>query len=77
VFEGLQRDLEKLEKNDAQKEPDNPDGESSEERVAWALAIVKEQKVGYGRLLTDLRLSMDAVSFPLYLFWGFEYVTLT
>ena len=61
MLEGLQRDLERLDNEDTQKEPDNPAGESANERVAWALVMVKEQNDGCQRLLTDLGVSMNAV----------------
>ena len=61
VFEGLQRDLERLDEEDVGKEPNNPAGESANERVAWALETVKEQFDGCQRLLTDLGVSMNGV----------------
>ncbi len=67
LFKGLQEDVNKFETDDilAQKQPDNPLGESCEDRVAFALNMVKEQHDCFERLLIDCKQSMDAVCFQL------------
>lgn len=44
--------------------PDNADGESSTQRLVWAMNTVQSQHECFERLLIDLKQSMDAVSLP-------------
>ena len=69
-FTVMQQDVKKHEVEDTRmrKAPDNPDGESSIERVSWALKMVEAQLNVFDRLLLDLKQSMDAVS-PLFLYY--------
>ena len=64
LFKTMQQDVKKHEAEDIRirKAPDNPDGESSYERVTWALRTVEAQQDVYERHLLDLKQSMDAVS---------------
>jgi len=66
LFKIMQLDIKKFEADDtrSRKAPDNPDGETSAERLVWAMNIVKAQHEAFERLLIDLKQSMDAVSFP-------------
>ena len=63
-FTVMQQDVKKHEADDVRmrKAPDNAEGESSVERVSWALRMVEEQLEIFDRLLLDLKQSMDAVS---------------
>lgn len=67
LFNGMQEDVNKFETDDilAQKQPDNPLGESCQDRVAFALNVIKEQHDCFERLLIDCKQSMDAVCFLL------------
>ena len=64
LFEIMQLDVKKFETEDARfrKIPDNPAGESSTERLVWAVNLVRAQSECFERLSIDLRQSMDAVS---------------
>ena len=66
LFKIMQLDVKKHEMEDTMmhKAPDNPDGESSPERVRWALKMVEQQQDVIERLLLDLKHSMEAVSSP-------------
>ena len=63
LYKGMQVDVQKFELDDilARKPPDNPSGESAQDRVAFALNMVKEQYDCFERLLIDCKQSMDAV----------------
>lgn len=63
LFQGMQKDMRKFEAEDnrARKPPDNPKGESAQERVVWAIVMVKTQLDCFERLLIDAKQSMDAV----------------
>lgn len=63
LFQGLLLDAKKFEAEDflGRNEADNPNGESSQERVVWALGMVKSQHECFERLLIDLKQSMNAV----------------
>lgn len=65
LFQALLLDAKKFEVEDfrARNEPNNATGESSQERVVWALGMVKAQHDCFERLLIDLKQSMNAVSF--------------
>lgn len=65
LFQALLLDAKKFEAQDFQtrNEPNNATGESSQERVVWALRMVKAQHDCFDRLLIDLKQSMNAVSF--------------
>lgn len=64
LFQALLLDVKKFEAQDFQirNEPNNATGDSSEERVKWALRMVKAQHDCFERLLIDLKKSMNAVS---------------
>ena len=64
LFKIMQLDVKKHEMEDTMmhKAPDNPDGESSAERVSWALKMVEQQQDVIETLLLDLKHSMEAVS---------------
>ena len=66
MYKGLQEDVKRFETDDlqSQKQPDNPKGESAQDRVAFALNMVQEQSDCFERLLIDCKQSMDAVSSP-------------
>ena len=66
LFRVMQADMKQFEADDLRfrRAPDNPDGETSEERLSWAINLVKEQHACFERLLIDLKHSMDAVSTP-------------
>ena len=51
-----------LEDTQARNEPNNAKAETSQERVTWALGMVKAQHDCFERLLVDLKQSMNAVS---------------
>ena len=63
-FTVMQQDVKKNEADDIRmrKTPDNANGESSVERVSWALRMVENKLEVFDRLLLDLKQSMDAVS---------------
>ncbi|KAL9125665.1 MAG: hypothetical protein Q9217_005160 [Psora testacea] len=65
LFRIMQLDVKDFESQDSRlgKEPDNPEGESSLDRLTWAEAHVKEQHQRFERLLLELRQSLDAVSY--------------
>ena len=65
LFQALLLDAKNFEVQDFQtrNEPNNATGESSGERVMWALRMVKAQRDCFERLLIDLKQSMNAVSF--------------
>ena len=65
LFKIMKLDVKKFEAEDtrARKAPDNPNGETSAERLVWAISMVKDQHECFERLLLDLKHSMDAVSF--------------
>lgn len=69
LFQALLLDAKKFEIEDlqGQKEPNSPDGESSQERVLWAMGMVKSQLDCFERLLIDTKQSMNAVCYPLFL----------
>lgn len=64
LFNIMQVDIKKFEADDirSRKAPDNPEGESSSERLIWASGMLKAQLECFERLLIDLKQSMDAVS---------------
>lgn len=64
LFQALLLDAKKFEGEDfrARNEPNNAAGETSQERVVWALGMVKAQHDCFERLLIDLKQSMNAVS---------------
>lgn len=66
LFKVMQLDIKKFETDDtrSRKDPDNPEGETSLERLTWAAGMVKGQHECFERLAIDLRQSMDAVSRP-------------
>ena len=66
MYRALLEDVTKFEMDDllARKPPDNPRGESSQDRVAFALTMVQEQYDCFERLLIDCKQSMDAVYLP-------------
>lgn len=51
-----------LEDTQARNEPNNVKAETSQERVTWALGMVKAQLDCFERLLVDVKQSMNAVS---------------
>lgn len=63
LFQALLLDAKKFEVEDfrARNEPNNATGESSQERVVWALGMVKAQHDCFERLLIDLKQSMNAL----------------
>lgn len=65
LFQALLLDAKKFEVEDsrARNEPNDATGESSQERVLWAVGTVKAQHDCFERLLIDLKQSMNAVSF--------------
>ena len=69
LYTGLGEDVKKFETDDimSRKLPDNPNGESAQDRVAFALNLLKEQHDCFERLSIDCKQSMDAVCslFPL------------
>lgn len=69
LFQALLLDAKKFEIEDlqGQKEPNYPSGESSQERVLWAMGMVKAQLDCFERLLIDTTQSMNAVRCPLFL----------
>ena len=66
MYKALQEDVTRFETDDlqSQKQPDNPKGESAQDRVAFALNMVQEQSNCFERLVIDCKQSMDAVSSP-------------
>ena len=66
LYRIMQLDVKKHEAEDTmmRKAPDNPDGESSLERVRWASKMIEQQQDVIERLLLDLKHSMEAVSAP-------------
>ncbi|KAL9629688.1 MAG: hypothetical protein Q9164_006768, partial [Protoblastenia rupestris] len=64
LFTVMQLDIKKFETQDLRmgKEPSNFEGESSLERLSWAVATVKHQHECFERLLVDVKVSLDAVS---------------
>lgn len=66
LFQALLLDAKKFEIEDsrARNELNNAAGESAEDRVVWALGLVKAQHDCFERLLIDLKQSMNAVSHP-------------
>lgn len=68
LFQALLLDAKKFEIDDlqGQKKPNSPDGESSQERVLWAMGMVKSQLDCFERLLIDTKQSMNAVCYPLF-----------
>lgn len=64
LFRIMQLDVKKFETDDSRfrKTPDNAEGESSVQRLVWAMNTVKNQHACFERLLIDLKQSMDAVS---------------
>lgn len=69
LFQALLLDAKKFEIEDlqGQKEPNYPSGESSQERVLWAMGMGKAQLDCFERLLIDTTQSMNAVRCPLFL----------
>lgn len=63
LFKGMQQDVRKFESEDnrARRIPDNPQGETMQERVEWALTMVKERHDCFENLLTDAKQSMEAL----------------
>jgi len=63
LFKILQLDIKKFEADDmrSRRMPDNPESESSSERLVWALKMVREQHECFERLFIDLKQSMDAL----------------
>ena len=63
LYTDLKEDVRRFEMDDisSQKQPDNGSGESAEDRVAFALTLLKEQYDCFERLLIDCKQSMDAV----------------
>lgn len=70
LFQALLLDAKKFEIEDLQeqKELNYPTGESSQERVLWAMGMVKAQLNCFERLLIDTKQSMNAVCYPFFLF---------
>lgn len=68
LFQALLLDIKKFEIEDLQrqKEPNSPNSESSQERVLWAMGMVKWQLDCFERLLIDTNQSMNAVCYPLF-----------
>ena len=66
LFKVMQLDVKKFETEDSRfrKAPENAEGESSMQRLIWAMNTVKHQHECFERLLIDLKQSMDAVSLP-------------
>ena len=66
LFKLMQLDVKNFETEDncLRKTPNNAEGESSVQRLVWAMNTVKEQHECFERLLIDLKQSMDAVSSP-------------
>ena len=64
LFKIMQLDVKKFETEDNRfrKMPDNAGGESSVQRLVWAMNTVKYQHECFERLLIDLKQAMDAVS---------------
>jgi len=61
MLENLLKQIEKYEQEDPDAKPDNPEGESTTDRVKWAMAIVKEESILIQELLADLRQSLTAL----------------
>lgn len=66
LFKIMQLDVKTFEEldNRLRKTPNNAEGESSVQRLVWAMNMVKSQHECFERLLIDLKQSMDAVSLP-------------
>lgn len=64
LFQSLLVDAKKFELEDfqARNEPNNASAETSQDRVTWAVGMVKTQHDCFERLLVDLKQSMNAVS---------------
>lgn len=64
LFRIMQLDIKKFETEDYRfhKTPENAGGESSVQRLVWAMNTVRSQHECFERLLIDLKQSMDAVS---------------
>lgn len=64
LFKLMQLDVKKFETEDNRfrKTPDNAEGESSVQRLIWAMDTVKYQHECFERLLIDLKQAMNAVS---------------
>ncbi|CAD6589105.1 MAG: hypothetical protein ASARMPREDX12_003591 [Alectoria sarmentosa] len=63
LFKLMQLDVKNFETEDncLRKTPNNAEGESSVQRLVWAMNTVKEQHECFERLLIDLKQSMDAL----------------
>ncbi|MCJ1275983.1 hypothetical protein MMC21_003788 [Puttea exsequens] len=63
VFISLLKDVETFEAEDQSngKPPDNPDQESSRDRVLWAIRRTRDQQEAFERLLVDATSSLNAV----------------
>ncbi|KAL8969187.1 MAG: hypothetical protein Q9183_002111 [Haloplaca sp. 2 TL-2023] len=63
LFKGMQQDVRKFESEDnrARNSPDNPSGESMQERIKWALGMVKARHDCFDNLLIDAKQSMEAL----------------
>ncbi|KAL8710215.1 MAG: hypothetical protein Q9220_005146 [cf. Caloplaca sp. 1 TL-2023] len=63
LFKGLQQDVRKFESEDnrARRSPDNPRGESMQERIKWALTLVNQRHDKFERLLIETKQSMEAL----------------
>lgn len=66
LFKVMLQDIKKFEAEDtrARTMADNPDGETSAERLVWATRLAKAQYECHERLSTELKQSLDTVSLP-------------
>lgn len=64
LFQSLLVDAKKFELEDSQAryDPNNASAETSQDRVTWAVGMVKTQHDCFERLLVDLKQSMNAVN---------------
>ncbi|KAL9584463.1 MAG: hypothetical protein Q9212_002102 [Teloschistes hypoglaucus] len=63
LFKGMQQDVRKFESEDnrARKPPDNPQGETMQARIKWALNMVKQRHDKFENLLIEAQQSMEAL----------------
>ncbi|KAL8664490.1 MAG: hypothetical protein Q9202_003040 [Teloschistes flavicans] len=63
LFKGMQQDVRKFESEDnrARRLPDNPQGETMQARIKWALNMVKKRHDQFENLLIEAQQSMEAL----------------
>lgn len=62
TLEALRQHVQRSEATEENNPPDNPNGESADSRIEWAIVRVSDDLKLNKELLDDLRLSLNAVS---------------